>query len=135
VSRIAAVTGQDLKLLERHVSRQVRDFLEYRGWRAIRMQRTVIPGSFQTGEKGMADYLFVRYLPEVKPGCSLTLWVETKRPGGPLRKHQPEWHAEERLRGAQVWVVDDFDLFARNYERVWGWLHHGGARGQLEFSL
>jgi hypothetical protein len=80
------------KLLEREVTGQIRDFLKLRGWRPIRMQRTVVPGQFQTGEPGMADFLFLRYLPGscAKPagdflteriapcGLTLALWVEMK---------------------------------------------------------
>ncbi|MGA2270301.1 MAG: hypothetical protein ABSH44_17655 [Bryobacteraceae bacterium] len=136
--RISAVTRSGRKLsagelLEREVTQQVKDFLLYRNWRPVRMQRTVIPGQFQTGEPGICDYEFIYYLTQSKiMGASLTLWVEFKRPGGELRKDQPEWHARERARGATVWVVDDFDFFATLYEKHFGWLHSGDAAvGQL----
>jgi hypothetical protein len=87
------------------------------------MQRTVLPGSFQTGEPGQADYLFLRYLTGEKPGSTLALWIEFKAPNGRLRKGQPEWHARERLRGGLVWVVDSFEDFEESYRREFIWLH------------
>jgi hypothetical protein len=115
--------GFTLKLLEKDVARQVCDYLGFRGWRPLRMQRTVLPGSFQTGEPGQADYLFLRYLTGGRPGSTLTLWLEFKAPNGRLRKGQAEWHARERLRGGLVWVVDSFEDFEESYSREFGWVH------------
>jgi hypothetical protein len=112
-----------LKLREKDVTRQVCDYLGFRGWRPIRMQRTVLPGSFQTGEPGQADYLFLRYLPGGKPGSTVALWIEFKAPNGRLRKGQAEWHARERLRGGPVWVVDSFEDFEEAYDLEFSWLH------------
>jgi hypothetical protein len=119
----AAGPGFTLKLLEKHVTKQVWDYLGLRGWRPLRMQRTVLPGSFQTGEPGQADYLFLRYLTGGKPGSTVALWIEFKAPGGRLRKGQPEWHTRERLRGGLVWVVDSFEDFEESYRREFGWIH------------
>ena len=49
------------KVQEREVTHAVKHYLELRGWRAIRFQRTVVMGAFQAGEPGQADYLFVKY--------------------------------------------------------------------------
>jgi hypothetical protein len=87
------------------------------------MQRTVLPGSFQTGEPGQPDYLFVRYMTSAKPGSALALWIEFKAPGGRLRAGQPEWHARERLRGSLVWVVDSLEDFEEAYDHEFGWIH------------
>ena len=108
-----------LPLLERDVTRQVKDFLAWRGWRAVRMQRTVIPGAFQAGEPGMADYLFIRYLGG-EPGAARVLWVEFKRKSGKLMPQQKQWAIEERARGAQVWTVSDLEQFQADYRRVFG---------------
>jgi hypothetical protein len=139
MGRIAAVTrsGRTLssgELLERQVTQQVKEYLLYRGWRPVRMQRTVLPGSFQSGEPGQPDYIFLHYLPDCKPATAcLALWIEFKRPKGKLRDGQPEWHARERHRGGTVWVVDDLDWFLELYERTFGWLHSGDAAiGQLD---
>jgi hypothetical protein len=133
------------QLLERHITKQVCDFLCYRGWRPLRTQFAFSPGSFGTGEPGMADYLFLRYLGDGHQAV-LALWIEFKgprdrrtcscRPGERRVCHvcrQRRWQERERQRGALVWVVDDFDFFAADYEKTFGWLHSGQqARGQLD---
>lgn len=126
---VASPNVTSAKLLEREVTRQVRDFLKGHGWRPIRMQRTVMPGQFQTGEPGIADYLFLRYL---KPGLGAILWVELKRPGGKIRPQQREWALKECSRGARVWFVEDVAELESVYAREFGWLHDGRLPGQIE---
>jgi hypothetical protein len=109
-------------LKEREVVQQVKDFLQWRGWRAVRMQRTVIAGAFQAGEPGMPDYLFLHYLGGHE-GSAIALWIEFKRPGGPLRAGQQEWHARELVRGGVVWVVEQLDDFMTLYNSHFGYLH------------
>lgn len=138
MSRISATTRKP-PTPEQIVTRQCRDYLLHRGWRAIRFQRTVVSGQFQSGEPGMPDYLFVRYAHQDRPRprvFSLLLWIEFKGPRGRLGPKQEEWIARERLRGALVWVVDDFEWMVEQYEATFGWLHSGdAARGQLEMRL
>ena len=111
------------QLLEREVTKQIKDFMEWRSWRAIRMQRTVIPNSFQTGEPGMPDFLFVRYLATGFTGLAVHCWVEMKRPRyGKLSEDQIKWHARERACGAVILKADDLRDFERQYERLFGWL-------------
>ena len=117
------------RLLEREVTGQIREFMKLKGWRPLRMQRTVMPGQFQTGEPGIPDFVFLRYL---KPGLAAVLWIEIKRPGGKLRPAQLEWIPREQKRGAAVWVVEDFDNFHRKYYGEFGWLHDGRLAGQIE---
>jgi hypothetical protein len=126
--------------LEKHVVKQVRDFLAYRGWRPVHTGVIAGPG-FSMGEPGRPDYLFLYYQ---EAGCALALWVEMKSPNdkrrcncaaGKLCKvcRQKIWHDRERMRGAVVWVVSDFDAFAAAYEASYGWLHSGATgRGQLD---
>jgi|SRR5262245_7583625 len=123
-----------LPLAERDVTRQVRDFLGYRGWRAVRMQRTVVPGAFQAGEAGMADFLFLYYLDQKIPvgdwepsneGFALAVWVEFKRRGAKAAEHQKAWIERERIRGGTVVVVDDYDKFVDWYVEHFGWLTRG----------
>jgi hypothetical protein len=64
-------------ILEKQVDKQVRDFLELRGWRRIRFQATVIPGAFRTAEPGIPDCLYVKYLD--RNGVCVAVWIETKR--------------------------------------------------------
>lgn len=134
-------TKSPVKILEKQITEQVRDFLKYRGWRPVRTQFAFSPGSFQTGEPGMADYLFLR---GTGPSVALALWIEFKGPRDKRRCtcavgkqckqcRQKAWQERERQRGFTVWVVDDFEWFAGEYARVYGWLHSGDqARGQLD---
>ncbi len=130
-------------ILERDVSKQVKDFLEARGWRAIRTQFAFSPGAFQTGEPGMPDYLFLRYEPG---GRALVLFIEVKGPRDQRKCNcvpgskkvckvcrQKNWQAREKQRGARVIVVDDAEWFFEQYERAYAAIHKGDeARGQLE---
>ena len=140
MTRISAVTRSGTpispaKLAEREVTRQVKDFMLYRGWRAVRMQRTVIAGAFQSGEPGIPDYLFLRYVSQAKAHV-LAIWIEFKGPTGRVSEQQQIWHCDERLKGALVWVVDDFEWFAAEYDRLFGWLHSGErAPGQLDMLV
>ena len=129
-------------LLEKHITKQVRDYLAARGWRPVRMHPVVTPGMFSAGEPGQPDYLFLHY----RGRAALVLWIEFKGPkdrrrcvcrGGDKNLcavcRQQAWHDRERLRGATVWVVSDIAEFIAEYERVYGWLHFGdAARGQLD---
>src|SRR6516164_1724905 len=104
-------------LVESDITRQVKDFMVAHGWRSIRNQRMVLPGTFQTGEPGMPDMVFIRYL---QNGVALVLWVEFKKPGdnrkctcvknaGTRRRctvcDQKAWRDRERQRGGIVWTV------------------------------
>ena len=118
-----------LELKERDVTRQVKDFLGFRGWRAIRMMRTVVPGAFQVGEPGMPDFLFLRYFKDAK---TLALWIEFKRPKGKTGAHQRAWQQREQALNATVVMVDNLDQFIEWYQVKFGWLHGPKGIGQLE---
>ena len=133
------------KIVEKQVAQQARDYLRARGWRIVRTQFAFSPGSFSTGEPGMADDLAVFYVDQNR-AVALALWLEYKgpndrrrctcQPGSGKPCHvcrQLQWHARERQRGGIVWVVSDFDFFANLYEKHFGWLHSGDAAvGQLD---
>ena len=124
-----------LKELEREIQDRVKDYLRWRQWRIVRHQVAVASAgaghAFSIGEKGMADLQAIYYFP--RGGLSITLWIETKRPGKELKDHQVEWALKERARGALVLKVDDTDVFFRWYEQQFGWLHSGSlGRGQRE---
>ena len=137
-----------MHLSESQVSKQVRDFMEARGWRCLRFQRTVIPGAFSSAEPGCPDLSFTRYLDCKVTGAALVLWLEMKSAtdrrscrclqNQGTRKRctvcdQKNWHQRERLRGATVWVVSDFSWFEELYFKHFGWLHSGdSAVGQLD---
>ncbi len=137
-------------LSESDITKQVRDFLTAKGWRPLRMQRTVMAGQFSTCEPGTADFLFVYYLrsKNLPIGTSLNLWVELKKPKSRMRCKclenrgtkkrctmcdQKNWRERERAMGAVVWhSVDDLSWFMDTYEVTFGWLHAGdNARGQM----
>ena len=136
------------KLSEADVTLQIRGFLESRNWRIIRFQRTVVPGQFSTHEPGTPDLMAIRYVESVAlPGAAVVLWLEMKKKGAraqcrcATKKNrqrcsacdQSSWKKRERLRGAQVWMVDDLDTFNRAYDATFGYLHAGDmASGQLE---
>ena len=135
------------------MTRQCCDYLAWRGWRAVRINRGVFQGPagvFSSGEPGQADYAFCRYLDESKlAGASLILWIEFKSPTDRRRCscvpaetkkcgvcQQVIWQERERKRGGLVWVVDDFVVFAEKYEQEFQWLHAGKyASGQLDLLL
>ena len=138
-----------MNLSESQISRTVRDFMAAHGWRCIRFQRTVIPGQFSSAEPGCPDFGFIRYLEHGKIlGAALVLWIEMKSAtdrrscrclqNQGTRKRctvcdQKNWHQRERLRGATVWIVSDFDFFEQLYDRHFSWLHTGEtAVGQLD---
>jgi hypothetical protein len=125
------------KLLEAEVTKQIRGFMEFRGWRAIRMQRTVVPGAFQSGEPGIPDFLFIRYLPTEFSGLSVACWVEMKRAKyGKLSEDQVRWRAREQHRGAVVLKADNITEFAEQYEQLFGWLHREEwVRGQQQIAF
>ena len=120
---------------EADVTRQVIDYLEARGWRAIRMQSGLFKratpgytGRVRVGEVGIPDWLIVSYLypydhylgpPAVSISPAL-FWLELKRPGEKLRKGQPEWIDKERARGALVCVADSLESFEEWYGEVYG---------------
>jgi hypothetical protein len=152
---------QPAKMLERHVIKQCLDLMEWRGWRPVRITRGVFvapgaegnatPRTFSSGEPGQCDHQFVRYIGDDYniPGLSLTLWVEFKRPGD-RRKctcipgdnrlcgfcKQARWQDREEKRGAMVWRnIRDFADFAERYDRMFGWVHMGAVKGQMDMLV
>ncbi len=127
----------------------VTQYLQVRGWRPIRFQRTVVHGQFQTGEPGQADYGFIYYLKSaVCPTLCLFLWIEFKSKNDRrkcrclqnqgTRKRctvcdQKTWRDRERARGGIVWSgVNDVEWFIENYDKTFAFLHSGDTgRGQL----
>ena len=96
------------KIVEKQVAQQARDYLRARGWRIVRTQFAFSPGSFSTGEPGMADDLAVFYVDQNR-AVALALWLEYKgpndrrrctcQPGSGKPCHvcrQLQWHAPER---------------------------------------
>lgn len=142
---------------EAQVARELRAFLEARGWRAVRMESGFVPGAGSFGEKGIADWLFLCYLP--LRGNTLAMWIETKAPGakqvchckpavmepgkrpGTMRQAkaahecrmhgQQRWRRDEEARGALVLTVSDVPAFIAEYSRVFSWLPEPAEKGQM----
>lgn len=109
--------GAVVKIKERDVTKTVRDYMEYRGWRGVRLNA----GPF--GKKGQPDFLFLRYVAGSLKAAAV--WVEFKSPLGRLSPEQTAWIDEERRRGATCIVVRDFEEFERWYEK------NVGTEGQM----
>lgn len=133
------------KLAEREVTKQIRDYLKYRGWRALRMQSASFSGPtggvVSVGEPGIPDYLYLYYLGDSE---ALVLWIELKSPNDrrtcrcrPDSKRlctvcaQSAWKTKEQERGAVVLQVSDLREFEAWYSKNFGWLHgpDGPRRG------
>ena len=103
------------RLKEKDITRTVRDYLQLRGWRPVRINA----GPF--GKAGMPDFLMLRY------GAHLqAFWLEVKSSTGRLSQVQALWIDEERRRGATVIVCGDVDRFIEWYEASYG--HEGQLR-------
>jgi hypothetical protein len=97
------------------------------GWRILKTDPVSDRGRGKGfGELGMADTLAVRY---GRPGavCEV-LWLEWKSRGGRVKKHQLDWHAKERARGAMT-AIAGVD-FAPSVQGFIGWYRSSGlAKG------
>ena len=126
------------RLREIDIERQCSDFLALDSWRPLKTDPCCDIGRGKGfGEAGMADHLYIRYLPPEAPGpgkpradrtaLAEVLWVEYKRPGGRISDGQHQWATIERLRGALVWLAtEDFEP---TFE---GFVAHYRASGLLE---
>ena len=121
------------KLSEKDVTHQVKGFMEYLGWRAVRMQRTIMKGQFQTGEPGMADWLFIYYGRVFAPTVmAKVIWIEIKSPGKTAKcrcatkkprqrctfHDQASWKAAEIARGAVVWTIDSLEALKQEFSKL-----------------
>lgn len=102
------------KISERQIQDACNQLMELDGWRVIHTDPRYLRG-LGVQEKGIADELYVRYLPpaklqrvprpdEVKAQAEV-LWVEFKRRTGKAMAHQRAWHDAERARGALTWIA------------------------------
>lgn len=132
-------------MIEKHVVKQISDFMELRGWRRFRNSvgkaMGFTGGVVSFGEVGMPDLRFAMYFAEPM-GASLNIWVEVKRPGAVdtcrcavgdkvcRTCHQKKWRRDERLRKAVVVRVDNLVDFETWYNSKFSWLHTGDFVGQ-----
>jgi hypothetical protein len=102
-----------LARMEASIERACTDLLELDGWRALKtdpVSRVEWGKGF--GEKGMADYVYIRYgnfrsEPHYfqQHVLSEVLWIEWKAPKGRVAAHQRKWHAAERAWGALTLIA------------------------------
>jgi hypothetical protein len=109
---------------ERQIALECEKLLQEDGWRTLRCE----PMSDRSrgrgfGEPGMPDLLSLRYSSQSAAGCEC-LWLEWKRPGGRVRKHQVAWHTRERARGAMT-AIGGVD-FPPSVEGFWIWYRASG---------
>lgn len=117
-----------MKLSEKQIQECCDDFLRLDGWRVFKTDLPHLRG-LGVQEKGMPDRLYIRYandgiwvVPDLRRhGSAEALWIEWKRRDSFSKKQncwlptkasqaQHDWHAEERARGALVWVAgEDFE--------------------------
>ena len=126
-------------LSEADIQRTCTELLELDGWRPLRtdpLSRREWGKGF--GEKGMADYLYIRYL--CHPGQldyghhqAEAMWVEYKSRRGSLKPHQKVWIDAERDRGAFVAVAGE--TFVPSVDGFVAWYNQSGlARRKLTLA-
>ena len=124
---IAATPKKKRVTPEAELTKQVVDFLEAHGWRAIRMSRGVATfgdrGTVTFGEPGMPDWLFLKYVEVGLRPHALAVWVEFKRHGAVetcvcltkkprsrcTKCDQITWKSREQFRGAQVHRIESLE--------------------------
>jgi len=80
-------------ITEGDILKQVRDYLRWRGWLVIRNHQSL--GS----HRGLSD------LVALKNGE--VLWIEIKRPGGKLSRHQEKFKEDVEAHGGNYLVITD----------------------------
>jgi hypothetical protein len=105
---------------ESDLARACTDLLQLDGWRALKtdpVSRREWGKGF--GEKGMADYLYIRYryqtpgsteIPSAHSWAEI-MWIEWKTPRGTVAEKQHAWREKERARGA-VALIAGIDFHA-----------------------
>ncbi len=123
-------------LSERHIENTSSEWLALDGWRCIKTDLPHLRG-LGVQEKGMADRLYIRYgyiaSCEERETCehvAEVLFIEWKRKGGNAKQHQLDWIAQERARGALVWLCGvDFPASIEEFQEFYrksGLLRRGG---------
>ena len=102
-------------LRESDVTKQIKGFLESRGWYAVRLQSGVVRGitrdSFmRLGKKGLPDWIFVR--------GREALFVEMKRPGKKPSQDQARWFEWAEIQGIMAVWCDGLGNFLEKYGKL-----------------
>jgi hypothetical protein len=118
-----------LKLSERVVTKQIRDFMVYHGWRAIRLQSGLFArpdgklcSRVHVGEKGMPDYLFLKSHPRYF-GAAYCVFVELKAEGKTVEpgSAQDLWAAEALRDGFEVICANSLEDYIAAYRSRFQW--------------
>jgi hypothetical protein len=146
------------RLLEAELEKAATDLLELDGWRGLKtdpVSRREWGKGF--GEKGMADYLYIRYgnaplspeaaealkfasavlqryeKPERLASHAEVMWIEWKIPKGTVAEKQHAWREKERARGALALIAGvDFHASLEGFAR---WYAQSGLqRRRLEIG-
>ncbi len=132
-------------MLESEIEAECTKLLEEDGWRALRTDPVSDRGRGKGfGELGMADHLYIRYAystpqqflidnaeqgrssPRARASTTSVMWIEFKRPGEKAKKHQQDWHAKERARGALTLIAgEDFPATVAGFTE---WYAKSGLR-------
>lgn len=84
-------------ILESEIERPAHQYAWSRGWFAEKIMRA--------GRRGFPDHIFIRN--------GRVVFIEFKRPGETPTPQQLKRHYEMRMRGAEVYVVDNLDEVKR----------------------
>lgn len=129
-TRKSAVRQKRENLPENIVTKQIKDFLESRGWNVIRMNSGLFERRYgkqasqpaegehkpmiRIGKKGQADWLCYRRI----GGIQFHLFhMEVKAPGKTPKPDQLEWIYRHRATGTPADWMDSFDIGKRPFIR------------------
>ncbi len=104
------------ELKESDITKQIKGFLESRGWTGFRLQSGLVRGFtgdtfMRLAKKGTPDWVFVR--------GREALFVEMKRPGKKPSADQLGWLAWAGVQGIPALWADGLGVFMDKYGTVW----------------
>jgi hypothetical protein len=118
-----AKLSPSVKLSEADVTKQVTDFLRFRGWTLIRLNSGLFntkdgKRTYQIGEKGQADWLALKAVPILSGVLPLAnvIFLELKAPGKKPRADQQKWLEAKRRDGFHATWTDSLDRFIQWYQ-------------------
>jgi Holliday junction resolvase len=97
-----------MTLSERHIQRQIVDYLRATGWLVIETYLGSSRGGSAWLTKGLPDLYAVRR--------GRQIWVEVKTPSGRVRPEQQTLHEQLRAQGAEVYVVRSIEHLREEVE-------------------
>lgn len=108
-------------LVENDVEARLAEYFARRGWTMIRQHVGLFKSRsgmyVKIGEKGMTDYLVTR---PIRPGLTLSVYVEVKAPGCEPDEHQLRWMRRQRSLGHYAEWFDSVDSCRAWFEARFG---------------